>query len=507
MKWDIVKGIAVLFAGVLIFRLGFLAGPLLMVCASPAEAFTLLTVLMAQPQPSSTGYSLRTLYTPNFPGLLSLIHSFTSTFTTHFPTLSAHLTSLGVSTEMYAPPWFLSLFAVTSAPIDTILFRIWDLLLMEGSHGGYVMIRVGLALMKIHQDRLLEMTEMEEVLKLLLSKDLWTGVTGDSLVDNTGGEMKQLVPLVQLQKLDEEYALKTKVNEKKPGSDIQAVAGRFLRKLKWTTGETMMIVPPPMLRTLSKASFSSSSQDTSEPSTLLRTQTDGVVMSRSASSASFRGTSENEKALHAQIEDLMKLLCDTQRKLAESELDRDGMKTENVKLRDTLSRVVDAVGGPSVEELNIPAHPDTSLTLRDEISDILSSSTSSVSTSSISSCSGSSIEEDLRVRLSEAHHLVDQERQANVLLQQQLSVTENELSRSRAALMELRTKYTEAARRERTPSNESTRSTSGSPLRELKLVVRTASESNTVSASPSTPTPSTSTTSAGSSWGGWFGRH
>ena len=382
---------------------------------------------------------------------------------------------------------------------------------MEGSHGGYVMIRVGLALMKIHQDRLLEMTEMEDVLKLLLSKDLWTGITGDSLVDNAGGEMKQLVPLVQLQKLDEEYALKTKVNEKKPGSDIQAVAGRFLKKLKWTTGggETMMIVPPPMFRTLSKASFSSSSQDTSEPpsSTLLRTQTDGVVMSRSASSASFRGTSENEKALHAQIEDLMKLLCDTQRKLAESELDGDGVKAENVKLRDTLSRVVDAVGGPSVEELNIPAHSDTSSTLRDEISDILSSSTSSISISFTSSCSGSPVEEDLRLQLSEAQHLVDQERQANVLLQQQLSITENELSRSRAALMELRTKYTEAARRERTPSNESTRSTSGSSLRELKLVVRTASESNTASASPSTPTPLTSTTSAGSSWGGWFGRH
>jgi len=472
-----------------------------MLCSSPAEAFTLLTVLMSQPQSSQTAYSLRTLYTPNFPGLLSLIYSFTSAFTTHFPTLSSHLKSLGVTTEMYAPPWFLSLFAVTSPPIDTILFRLWDLLFMEGSNGGYTMICIGLALMKIHQDRLLEMTEMEDVLKLLLSKDLWTNIGGDTLVDVAGGEIKLLIPLAIYQKLDEEYIAKTKINEKKLiGTDIQAVANRFLRKLKWTTTTAESIsVPPPMLRTVSKASFTSSVQDCSDPPHLLRTQTDGALMSRSTSAASFRITSDNERALHAQIEDLMKMLADVQKKLGESEMEKDTLKTENAKLRDTLTKVVDAVGGTQVEELNIPTGTDTSSTLSDEVSEILSSSSTSVP-SSASSYAESAVEEDLRNRFLEANHLVDQERQANVLLQQQLSTTENELARTRAALMDLRSKYTEV-KRERTPSNESPKSSSGS-LRELKLVVRTTSESNL---SPQTPT--TTTTSAGSSWSGWFGRH
>src|SRR6202023_4122933 len=100
---------------------------------------------------AALGYSLRTLYTPNFPGLLSLIYAFNSALTRHFPTLSSHLTSMGLTTEMYAPQWFLSMFAVTGAPIDAILLRIWDLLMMEGSNGGHTMIRIGLSLMKLNQ--------------------------------------------------------------------------------------------------------------------------------------------------------------------------------------------------------------------------------------------------------------------------------------------------------------------------------------------------------------------
>jgi regulator of replication initiation timing len=371
---------------------------------------------------------------------------------------------------------------------------------MEGSHGGYTMIRIGLALMKIHQDRLLEMTEMEDVLKLLLSKDLWNGITGDSLVDIAGGELKELITLSELQKLDEEYTLKTKVNEKKPGSDVQAVANRFLRKLKWTTVESIS-VPPPMIRTLSKASFTSSSQDTSEPPQFLRTQTEGALMSRSPSTASFRVTSDTERALHAQIEDLMKMLADVQRKLGESETEKDNLKSENAKLRDTLTRVVSAVGGTEVEKLNISCGSDKASTLSDEVSEILSSSSTSLQ-SSASSYSESSLDDDIRGKLTEANHLVQQERQANILLQQQLSTTENELSRTRAALMELRSKYTEV-KRERQPSNDSTKS-GNSPLRELKLTLKTNSDSGL---SPSTPPTSGSSTSAGSSWSGWFGRH
>ena len=60
---------------------------------------------------------------------------------------------MGLTTEMYAPQWFLSMFAVTGAPIESILLRIWDLLMMERSNGGYTMIRIGLALMRLESRR------------------------------------------------------------------------------------------------------------------------------------------------------------------------------------------------------------------------------------------------------------------------------------------------------------------------------------------------------------------
>jgi hypothetical protein len=476
--------------------------------SSPAEAFTLLTVLMSQPTApaefpptkgthSPLGYSLRTLYTPNFPGLLSLIYAFNTTLTTHFPTLSNHLISMGVTTEMYAPQWFLSMFAVTSAPIDSILLRIWDLLMMEGSEGGHTLIRVGLALMKINQDHMLEMSEMEDCLKFLLSKDLWSSVDANSVIGIAGGEMKSLLPTEKLIDLDREYHTKTsKAAEKKAGGELQAVAGRFLGRLKWTAsqltvdtnlGFTNLGLSSPMLRRSSKASFASSQESYFEAPSLVRAQTELSlpVMSRSASSASFRAN-ENERALHGQIEELVRVLGEVQRKVGEAEIEKDTLKTENSKLRELLARVAKI---PSSQE-----EPELS-TLSEEISDLLSSSPSP----SCRPTSPPSSSEDLRTQLTETQHHLNMERQASSLLQQQLSTTETELARTRSALLDLRGKYAELNRRDRTPSNSG-------ELRELKLVVRTKSDSPPPGASNMSLSAGSSLNSAGSSWGGWFGR-
>ena len=225
--------------------------------SSPAEAFTLLTVLMSQPSlststiPTPVGYSLRTLYIPNFPGLLSLIHAFNSLLDEHLATLSSHLASLGLTTELYAPQWFLSMFAVTGAPIETILLRIWDLLMMEGPNGGHTMIRVGLALMKLNQDILLKLSEMEDGLKFLLSKDLWAAIDADTLIGVAGGEMKLLVPNEKLVELDVEYHTKTsRAAAKRAGGELQASVGRFFGRLKATASQlsvdTTNLVAPPL---------------------------------------------------------------------------------------------------------------------------------------------------------------------------------------------------------------------------------------------------------------------
>lgn len=488
--------------------------------ASPAEAFTLLTVLMSQPTPNApTGYSLRTLYTPNFPGLLSLIHSFNTILTEQFPTLAQHLESMGLTTQLYAPQWFLSCFAVTAAPLDSLLLRIWDLLMMEGHNGGYTMIRVGLALMKLKQPVLLNLTEMEDGLRLLLSKDLWTDVEPNTLIGLAGGDLKTLVPNERLAELAAEHQAKmSKSTEKKAGGDMQLSVGRFFGKLKATASQlsvdTTNLVAPPMLRSLSRASFASSAspQDaTEERPTLLRGQTEGAPMSRNPSSASTRGTSDNERALHAQIEELVRVLGEVQRRVGESERERDVLKGENVKLREMLTKVAEVMTPPPqtpsnpVDELSIP-HYNPSLT--DEISEILfSQSTFSSPSSAMSHYAQSDVDSDVRTQLSETQHILNQERQANALLQQQLSTTETELSRTRTALFDLRGKLAEASRRERTPSKEGTgapvmeRSPSANgSLRELKLVVKTEQGTPGRSAGGSA-------NSAGGSWGGWFGRN
>jgi Rab-GTPase-TBC domain len=487
--------------------------------ASPAEAFTLLTVLMSQPTPNApTGYSLRTLYTPNFPGLLSLIHSFNTILSEQFPTLAQHLESMGLTTQLYAPQWFLSMFAVTAAPLDTLLLRIWDLVMMEGHNGGYTMIRVGLALMKLKQQVLLNLTEMEDGLRLLLSKDLWTDIEPNTLIGLAGGDLKTLVPNERLAELDAEHCAKmSKSTERKAGGDMQLSVGRFFGKLKATASQlsvdTTNLVAPPMLRSLSRASFASSASPQDAPEErpmLLRVQTEGTPMSRSPSSASARGTSDNERALHGQIEELVRVLGEVQRRVGESERERDVLKGENVKLREMLTKVAEVMTPPlqtpsnPLDELSIPPYNPS---LTDEISEILfSQSTISSPTSAMSAYAQSeAVDSDLRTQLSETQHMLNQERQANALLQQQLSTTETELSRTRTALFDLRGKLAEASRRERTPSKEApatpvmerSPSANGS-LRELKLVVKTEQ---------ATPGRSLgSANSAGGSWGGWFGR-
>jgi len=382
------------------------------------------------------------------------------------------------------------------------------------------MIRIGLALMRLKQDTLLELTEMEDGLKLLLSKELWTEVEANTLIGLAGGEFKTLVPNERLAELDAEYQARvSKLGEKKmAGGEMQAVVGRFFGKLKATasqlTVDTTNLVAPPMLRSLSRASFTSSSSPQDGPDgekpTLLRVQTEGTLMSRTASAANVKGTSDNERALHGQIEELVRVLGEVQRRVGDSERERDQLKLENVKLREMLTKVAEVMtpssqttSSNSIDDLAIP-HANSTLSLSDEISEILfSQSNLSSPSSSITKypSDSDSIHADLRAQLSETQHMLNQERQANALLQAQLSTTETELSRTRTALFDLRGKLSESSRRVPSPSRDPPASPSANgSLRELKLVVKT----DQVEKTPSKSTAG-SINSAGSSWGGWFG--
>jgi len=388
--------------------------------------------------------------------------------------------------------------------------------MMEGSNGGHTMIRIGLAVMKLQQDSLLCFCEMEDCLKLLLSKALWETINADTLIGLAGGDFKVAITADKLSELDKEYnARQSKSAERR---ELQSVAGRFLGRLRQNVTQlsvdTTNLVAPPMLRTLSKASFTASPQEMEPQSS---TSSAGMLrapseLSRSPSAASFRaGTSDGERVLHAQIEELVSALGDVQRKVGEKENEKDVLKTENMRLREMLSKISIAMGTTSsvstppndeqVEQSDTPQQPEGSenlSSLSDEISEILSSSTSPAT--SPSSCSGSILEEEnMRAQLTETQHLLNQERQANMLLQEQLSTTEIELARTRSALFELRSKIDDEPRRQRQPSQQhSSRAPSSTSLRELKLVVSATA--------PPNPTSSTSSNSAGSTWSSWLGR-
>ena len=103
------------------------------------------------------------------------------------PQLAQHLDVLGIESA-YLSQWFLSFFAVT-CPLP-MLFRIYDVLFAEGA--SETIMRVALALMKRNEQKLLSLSEFEDVMQLLLGRQLWdpygrNAGSADELVDDFVG--------------------------------------------------------------------------------------------------------------------------------------------------------------------------------------------------------------------------------------------------------------------------------------------------------------------------------
>lgn len=77
------------------------------------------------------------------------------------PAIFQHMQALGVDFEPFTLKWFLCLFLHT-LPFEPVL-RIWDVFFCEGSH---VLLRVGLALLKLNQARILACVDAFEVYEM-----------------------------------------------------------------------------------------------------------------------------------------------------------------------------------------------------------------------------------------------------------------------------------------------------------------------------------------------------
>ena len=125
-------------------------------------------------------FSLRASFLPSLSGLHMRIYQFSALLKQHHPKLQEHLAKHGIE-PAYLSQWFLSCFAV-SCPLS-MLFRIYDVIFAEGA--TETVMRVALALMRRHEERMLATEEFEEVMSLLLGREMWDcyGGDADELVD------------------------------------------------------------------------------------------------------------------------------------------------------------------------------------------------------------------------------------------------------------------------------------------------------------------------------------
>jgi hypothetical protein len=287
-------------------------------------------------------YDLRSCFLPDLSGLHLRIFQFQGLLRQHMPKLAAHLDALGVESA-YLSQWFLSFFAVT-CPLP-MLFRIYDVLFAEGA--SETIMRVALALMKRNEQKLLALTEFEDVMQLLLGRSLWdpygrNAKSADELV-NDFVSFTNDVTRESLQGL--EAAFKEAQKTEAANKEVQKSASSFLGRL-WPISVAStksgalspgLTAPRPMSflrRTPSKQSLASTlnSELGSESSTA--TQSTALTdVSRGSSgeslwpktghdsvAASIRsGPSSKDRDLHYQIEQLLMSVSQLQRQNAELE--------------------------------------------------------------------------------------------------------------------------------------------------------------------------------------------
>ncbi|KAI9488737.1 rab-GTPase-TBC domain-containing protein [Zychaea mexicana] len=140
--------------------LAMLARPLLMEM-NERHAFCSFVRLME-------AHEMRALFMLNMEGLHLRLHQFQTLLSQQCPRLFQHLSSNTIHAPMYASQWFLTLFA-SSLP-TAVALRMYDLVFAQGAVP--TMMRVAIAVMQKHQDRLLNICQFEQLMTYLTSGTL-----------------------------------------------------------------------------------------------------------------------------------------------------------------------------------------------------------------------------------------------------------------------------------------------------------------------------------------------
>jgi len=108
-----------------------------------------------------TKYEMEGFFLPKFPELQRSFYKFLCLLKEHLPKVYEHLADKkrNISPSMYASQWFITLFSINFK--FEILVRVFDVFLSEGIK---IIYRFGLALFKIHEQRILGAKQLEEVM-------------------------------------------------------------------------------------------------------------------------------------------------------------------------------------------------------------------------------------------------------------------------------------------------------------------------------------------------------
>ncbi|KAJ3180601.1 hypothetical protein HDU85_004005 [Gaertneriomyces sp. JEL0708] len=182
------------------------------------QTFSLLIHLLSDQSngPQSPPHGLRTLFTPTMPLLHTLLHLHTHFLHILFPNLHQHFATLGITSQMYASQWFLTLFVYT-IPLK-IIDRIWDLIFSEGAI--LTLLRFSIALLLRNESYLLSLTEFEDLLEALKGERLLAPYadshTGDLVTDSLSPFIADIITLQSITTLRHDYEVKQRLQPVTP---------------------------------------------------------------------------------------------------------------------------------------------------------------------------------------------------------------------------------------------------------------------------------------------------
>ncbi|KAI7854981.1 rab-GTPase-TBC domain-containing protein [Circinella umbellata] len=287
--------------------LAMLARPLLMVMPEQ-QAFCTFVRLMET-------HEMRTLFMLNMEGLHLRLHQFQTLLLQQCPLLFQHLSEHSIHAPMYASQWFLTLFA-SSLPTAVIL-RMYDLVFSQGAIP--TMMRVAIAVMQKHQERLLNIGQFEQLMMYLTSGTLFDDA--NELVMTVLDTLTSTITITKLDSIAETYQ---KENEQAKDRAQQLLNVRLNNKtnrrnkreswFSWGSSSSL-------LNNSNEATATSKGMTVSPPTSPL---------SPAPSNKSSLDNYRNVSTLHQQIEDLVTALSQLQKEHSQLNENVTSMKMHQI---------------------------------------------------------------------------------------------------------------------------------------------------------------------------------